>query len=212
MINAEITILPQLLDLMEFRSKEVSLEVGRHNERMSKFVGLILQKAHDIGLYKESLTQEYVDLSTKYTIFHDIGKIAVPDSILDATRTLTDVEFDIIKKHSEKGASLIEEIIPDGADDAGKQIAKEIAMSHHERWDGNGNPHHKKELEIPLCARAAAIADVFDALTSTRCYRKAISTDEAFNIIKEDSGSHFDPLLVQVFLDNKAEVEEICNS
>lgn len=204
MLNTEITLLPQLMDLIEFRGQIA----GNHNKRMSKFVGLILNNAKNDGIYTDELTDEYIKICTKYVIFHDVGKIAIPDSILNAQRRLTEAEYDLVNRHAEIGAAFLDDMLR-GEDEMAVKIAKEIALYHHENWDGSGGPFHLSEYNIPLCARATAIADVFDALTSPRCYKKTMDIDNAIIVLTDEAKTNFDPALIEVFLKNKEELKEI---
>ena len=134
---------------------------------------------------------------------HDVGKILIPDSILLKPGRLTAEEFERMKAHATEGNKVVMEILNGITDEEYLSFASDIATYHHERWDGSGYPKGLKGEEIPLPARIMALADVYDALVSERCYKKAIPPEEAFKIIEEESGSHFDPLLVEVFLRHK---------
>ena len=138
-------------------------------------------------------------------LLHDIGKIGIPDSVLNKPGKLTEEEFDLMKKHAAGGGKVVRDLLMGVTDDEYIAFASDIATYHHERYDGKGYPRGLRGREIPLSARIMAIADVFDALTSKRCYKDALSFDEAIKIIKEESGTHFDPLLVEVFLNHKEE-------
>ena len=131
---------------------------------------------------------------------HDIGKIKIPDRILNKPGKLTADEFELMKKHSEYGAELIDKTMKDITDDQYRRIAYDIARSHHERYDGAGYPDGLKGEDIPLEARMMALADVYDALISERVYKKAYSKEKAVKIIREGSGTQFDPKLVPLFL------------
>ena len=133
-------------------------------------------------------------------LLHDVGKIVVSDTILKKPTKLTPEEFEQIKEHARSGGVIVHRILSGVADESYLDFASDIAMYHHERWDGNGYPAGLKGEEIPLCARIMAIADVYDALTSERCYKKAIPPQKAVKIIEEGSGTHFDPKLVEIFL------------
>ncbi len=125
---------------------------------------------------------------------HDIGKIGIPDNILLKPGKLDDKEWDIMRKHPEYGASIIGE-----HDSDLMKLSQEIAISHHEKWDGSGYPNGLKGEEIPLSGRIVAIADVFDALTSERPYKKAWTVEKAVDVINKDAGTHFDPELTPIF-------------
>ena len=139
---------------------------------------------------------------------HDVGKIAISDAILNAPRKLTKEEFEFIKMHTVEGDKAIQNIFSGIETAEYITVAREIALSHHEKWDGSGYPNKLKGNQIPLSARIMAIADVFDALVSKRCYKDAMTYDEAFQIIKDGAGSHFDSSLVDVFLSMRQRIEQ----
>ena len=138
---------------------------------------------------------------------HDIGKIKISDVILLKPAKLDAEEFAKMKTHSEEGREIIRNILTIIEDEGFLRVAQNIAAYHHEKWDGSGYPEGKKEDNIPLCARIMAIADVFDALVSKRVYKEAYPLDESFKIIKESSGTHFDPELVKAFLNIRDKIE-----
>jgi putative two-component system response regulator len=135
---------------------------------------------------------------------HDIGKIGIADSILLKPGPLTDDEWAVMRSHTTIGAELLS-----GSDSEVMQMAQVIALSHHEKWDGSGYPNGLKEEAIPLLGRICCIADVFDALTSERPYKKAWTVEDAAEEIKNSSGSHFDPHLAEVFSSIMPEVEDL---
>ena len=137
---------------------------------------------------------------------HDIGKIAVPDEILQKPGKLTDEEYEMMKTHSLKGGDILKETFARMGNTEYLEIAYEIATYHHEKWNGRGYPFGLKKKEIPLCARIMAIADVFDACSANRCYRPALPLEKCFSIIAEGSGNDFEPLLTEVFLSVKDEI------
>ena len=144
------------------------------------------------------------------SIFHDIGKIKTPDAILLKPGRLTDEEFEVMKQHTVAGCEIIDRIIGNVEHEEYVDIARKIARYHHERWDGTGYPDGLSGEEIPLCARIMALADVFDALYQDRCYKKAIRpASKVFEIIKENSGSQFDPNLTEIFLELQREITDI---
>ena len=140
---------------------------------------------------------------------HDIGKIVVPDSVLKKPGKLTPEEFSQMKLHTTEGDRIVREILNTSEDEEYIKMTSEIAKYHHEKWNGNGYPLGIKDKEIPLSARILAIADVFDALVSPRCYKEPMNPEKAFEIIKQDAGTHFDPVLAEVFLELKEEALEI---
>src|SRR5690606_20482391 len=162
-------------------------ETGLHVIRMSYFSQLIALEAGQGAAWSETLLNA--------APMHDIGKIGIPDAILQKSGKLNTEEWAIMKRHAEIGA----EIIGDDGSDLLK-MAREVALYHHERWDGSGYPHGLRGEEIPLSARIAALADVFDALTSERPYKPAWTVEQAVDLIREQSGKQFDPNLVSAFL------------
>ena len=142
---------------------------------------------------------------------HDIGKIAVPDVVLQKPGRLTDEEFDIIKQHTVDGGRIIQDTFGHLEDDLYSKMAYQVARHHHEKWNGKGYPEGLKRRAIPLCARIMAVADVFDAISEKRCYRDAMPMDKCFQIIEEGSGQDFDPIIAEVFLDMRDKVEAIHN-
>ncbi len=135
---------------------------------------------------------------------HDVGKIGIPDSVLLKPGPLDDGEWTVMRQHPAIGAEII------GEHDSGiLQLARSIALTHHEKWDGSGYPLGLQGEAIPLAARIVAIADVLDALTSVRPYKKAWSMDDAFAHIAAQAGTHFDPALVPVFVSLRPQIEAI---
>ncbi len=176
---------------------EVIRRLGRAAEFRDNETGLhVIRMSHYTRLIAESLfpTREWSDLLFHAAPMHDIGKIGIPDSVLLKPGKLDKTEWDIMRKHPEYGASIIGEHESDLM-----QMSREIAISHHEKWDGSGYPNGLKGGDIPLSGRIVAIADVFDALTSERPYKKAWTVERALEIIHKDSGAHFDPELTPVF-------------
>lgn len=200
-------IISSLANLVENRDQDT----GEHIQRTSHYVHLISQKAFEKNCYPETITEEFVDTIQKAAPMHDIGKIVVPDSILQKPGKLTTEEFAKMEKHTVEGKRIIHDIIGVSEDKYYVQMASDIAVSHHERWDGNGYPNKLKGEDIPISARIMAIADVFDALVSKRCYKEPMSLDKAFQIIQEDKEKHFDPLFADIFIENRKDVEKIFN-
>ncbi|MBQ8547419.1 MAG: HD domain-containing protein, partial [Lachnospiraceae bacterium] len=138
---------------------------------------------------------------------HDLGKVAIDDAVLRKPGKYTDAEYAEMKRHSAEGARIVESILKGVEDDAFVEVAKNVAYYHHEKWNGFGYPTGKTGTDIPVEARIMALADVFDALVSKRCYKEAFSYDEAFHIIEEALGQHFDPDLGKVFMECRPELE-----
>jgi HD-GYP domain-containing protein (c-di-GMP phosphodiesterase class II)/pSer/pThr/pTyr-binding forkhead associated (FHA) protein len=171
------------------------LSTANHTSRVTNY-SLLLAEGLQISAKDLALLQVGTPL-------HDIGKIGIEDAILRKQGPLTEAEFDLMKLHTLKGAAILETI-------PALRTAIPIARHHHERWDGTGYPDGLSNDQIALVARIVAVADAFDAMTSDRPYRRALSTDHAFHELTVKAGSHFDPHCVKAFLDRRAQIEVIC--
>jgi energy-coupling factor transport system substrate-specific component len=176
---------------------------GDHVKNVSKYVSIIAQEMLHMRLYSNVVTPKYVDIITKVSPLHDVGKIKISDVILNKPGKFTPEEYEIMKNHAVFGGMIVEDILGNNATPEMKQIAKDVAYYHHEKWDGSGYPEGKAGCDIPLAARIMAVADVFDALVSKRVYKEAFEMEKAFDIIKEEAGKHFDAEIVRVFLKKK---------
>jgi HD-GYP domain-containing protein (c-di-GMP phosphodiesterase class II) len=185
---------------------------GGHIKRTSIYVKLLANELRKRGYYTDILTDEYLENLYQAAPMHDIGKIAVPDVILQKPGKLTAEEFDVIKQHTVNGGKIIKETFVRMNNHSYSRVAYEVAKYHHEKWNGNGYPKGLKEDKIPLCARIMAIADVFDAVSEKRCYRDALPLEQCFSIIEEGKGKDFEPILVDVFLDMKEKIVDSYNS
>lgn len=196
-----------LADLVESRDENT----GQHIKKTAAYVKIILNELKREGVYKEKLTDAFIENVVNSAPLHDIGKIAVPDSILNKPGKLTKEEFDLMKTHTTAGGKIIGSIIATVPDSKYLDEAKNLATYHHERWDGKGYPTGLAGENIPLSARVMAVADVFDALVSKRSYKEGFSYEKAFSIIEEESGTHFDPKLVDAFFWAKDEVLRVAD-
>ena len=185
-----------LANLIESRDTET----GGHVSRTSLYVKEIAETARREGVYADRIDDHFISLLYTLAPMHDVGKIVVSDQILKKPGKLTPEEFELMKRHASAGGEVVRQILNGIADEEYIRFASDIAACHHERWDGAGYPRGLAGEAIPLCARIMAIADVFDALISERCYKKAMPFGEAVEVIRSESGSHFDPKLVEVFL------------
>ncbi len=192
-----------LANLIESRDGET----GGHIIRTSRYVSMLANAAKDEGVCPELLTNEYIELLVRAAPLHDIGKIGVSDLILKKQGKLTIEEFDIMKTHASEGGKIVRNVMHDMENEDYINMAAQVAEGHHEKWNGSGYPNGISGEDIPLCARIMAIADVFDALVSKRCYKDAFSFDKAFKIIEESSGTHFDPTLAEIFLKIRPQIE-----
>ena len=188
-------VIEDLADVVETRD----LETGDHIKRTKLYVNILANALKNTDKYKEYLTEEKIELMTSAAPLHDIGKIGVSDLILCKKGRLNDEEFNIMKTHTTIGGDIIKKILNDLKDERYLNMAYDIALCHHEKWNGQGYPNGLKGEEIPLSARIMAIADVFDALISKRCYKEPMPIDDAIEIIIKDAGTHFDPYIVEVF-------------
>jgi putative two-component system response regulator len=190
--DAQLETIFRLAISIEYRDRET----GAHISRVSEYAYLIAEK---LGLKKTEC-----NLIKNAMPLHDIGKIAIPDNILLKPEKLTEEERKIVEKHPIIGAKMLE-----GSKSIILKAAEVIALSHHEKYDGTGYPYGLSGNKIPIYGRIAALSDVFDALTSKRVYKKIISVDRAFEIIKEEKGKSFDPKLVDIFINAKEEIIKI---
>jgi len=171
-------------------------DTGGHIERMSRY---------SVLLYRElGFDEASCDVMRLAAMLHDVGKISTPDAVLKKPGRLTPEEFEIMKLHTVKGYEVLRD-----ADSPFLQMGATIAYTHHEKWDGSGYPRGLKGTDIPAEGRVVALADVFDALCSRRVYKDAWPIDKVFDEIRNCSGSHFDPTIVEIFFDNLDEVLEI---
>lgn len=180
---------------------------GGHINRTSECVRVFVNKMIEDGNF--DITESFAKAIIKAAPMHDLGKIAVDDAVLRKPGRFTDEEFEIMKKHAPEGARIVEEVLRESDDEEFKKIAINVAHYHHEKWNGSGYPTKIKGEEIPYEARIMALADVFDALVSKRCYKESMSYDQAFSIIEESLGQHFDPVLGRFFISCRKELEEL---
>jgi CHASE2 domain-containing sensor protein len=188
-----------LLSLTEARDEET----GRHSRRTQRYARLLAEQLAAHPTFHDYLTPQRIELLARLAPLHDIGKVGIPDRLLNKPGNLTGDEFEEMKRHPERGREVIARAERDvgAADDAILAMAKEIVYTHHERWDGSGYPQGLRGAQIPVAGRLMALVDVYDALVSKRVYRQALAPDEAIKIIAEGRGTQFDPVVVDAFLD-----------
>ena len=202
------SIIVGMANLIEERDQST----GRHVKNTQTYVEMICRALKKKNLFPQTLTEEYIDHVIKAAPLHDVGKVKVPDAILQKPGKLTEEEFKTIQEHSRYGAEIIDGILGDVEDADYLDIARDIAHYHHERWDGTGYPDKLQGEDIPLCARIMAIADVFDALYEDRCYKKGIRPLRVtLGIIEESRGLQFDPVITDVFLELKEKLRVYLN-
>lgn len=198
-------IILSFADIIENRDDST----GKHVKRTSAFVKAIVKAMKARNYYSDILDRQYIESICQSAPLHDIGKIAISDTILCKPGRLTAEEFEIMKSHTTEGGRILSETLTGIEGENYLILAKDMAMYHHEKWNGTGYPMGLAGQDIPLCARIMAVADVFDALISRRCYKEPMPIDKAFSIIKESSGIHFEPCIVDTFLSIRHEIEEI---
>ncbi len=182
---------------------------GGHIRRSSAYAVLIAKNLRKNEKFKNLITRDYIDNLAQSAPMHDIGKIGIPDAILQKPGKLTDEEFDIMKEHPVIGGKIIKDTFGHLFDGEYENMAFLVASCHHEKWNGKGYPNGLSGLDIPLCARIMAVADVFDAVSAKRCYRDALPLEECYQIISSGRGTDFDPDVVDAFLMDKDLIEEI---
>lgn len=178
---------------------------GGHIRRTAAYVEEIARELKRQGDYTEILSDRYMRDMIAAAPLHDIGKIHIPDAVLNKPGRLTDEEFVIMKTHTTAGEELLKHAGEELGESGCLNMAVDMAAYHHEWWNGRGYPYGISGEEIPLCARIMAVADVFDALTSKRCYKDAMPVEKAYAIIREESGTHFDPVVAAAFLRRQGE-------
>ena len=190
--TTHLVMLQQLGRAADYRDNETGMHIVRVGN-FSKLLGLA-----------SGFLESQAELLMYASMMHDIGKIGIPDHVLLKPGKLTEDEFGIIKKHPEIGAQII------GDHDAEVlKMAKQIALTHHEKWDGQGYPYGLSGENIPIVGRVVAIADVFDALTCIRPYKRAWSIESALELIVKEAGRHFDPALVKLFMEMETGLRKI---
>lgn len=196
--NAQRLMVQTLLSLTETRDAET----GRHSARTQRYVRLLAQQLSTNPDYRHYLTPERIELASSLAPLHDIGKVGVPDQILNKPGALTPAELVEMQKHPEYGYEVI--LKAEGRvgvrDDAILAMAKDIVYTHHEKWDGTGYPRRLRGKEIPVEGRIMAVVDVYDAITTRTLYRPPMSHDDAVKFIIDRTATHFDPAVVQAFV------------
>ncbi|MGD8566578.1 MAG: response regulator [Gammaproteobacteria bacterium] len=184
-------------------------ETGEHLERMREYCKVISEYLGRLSQYQSIIDQEFVDNIYAASPLHDIGKVGIVDSVLLKPGKLTVEEWRVMKSHPIIGAETLREVDRQHPGNSLIRMGIDIAESHHEKWDGSGYPYGLKGNEIPLVARILALGDVYDALTSKRCYKEAFSHERSRTILQENAGSHFDPAVIDAFLATENEFQRI---
>ncbi len=194
-----------LAKLAEYRDEDT----GLHLERIKEYCKILAEQLAKTARYADYITDKYIDDLYQSSVLHDIGKVAIPDSILLKKGKLTPEEFDVMKEHTVIAGKTLLKIESEMDDTTLLSMGKEIAFHHHEKWDGSGYPYGLKGDDIPLSARITTLSDVYDALTSERPYKKAFTHEKAKEIILEGKGCHFDPDVVNAFLEREEDFKLI---
>jgi len=195
-LELQNALLRTMAELVEYRDDIT----GRHIERTQNGIRLLINELKANGIYEEEINTWDIEMLIQSCQLHDVGKIFISDSILRKPGKLSFEEFDDMKVHTHIGKQIIEKVEKMTTASNFLKYAKIFAACHHEKWDGTGYPNQLKGTDIPLLGRIMAIADVYDALVSVRPYKKAYTHAEAVQIITEEKGKHFDPVLVETFL------------
>ncbi len=187
------------------------LFTGRHVQHTKHYVRIIASKLRELGYYRDVLTDENIHLYETAAFLHDIGKIHIPEGVLNKIGKFTEEDYKVMKTHPVEGKRLLEQL-PKIGDGRFNQIAINMAFTHHEKWDGTGYPRGLKGEEIPLCGRIMAAADVMDALISKRLYKEPFTINEAINIFNESIEKQFEPCIVEATKACHAEIEELART
>lgn len=197
---------------LAYQSEIHDIETGNHLERTTRYVEMLAEELKTGDRDRKTLTREYQKDLVKSAPLHDIGKVGVADYILHKPGKLTDEEFDQMKKHCEYGTSILRRAEAKLSFSSFLQLAIDITQCHHEKWDGSGYPSGFHGEDIPLAARIMAVADVYDALRSKRYYKSPIPHEKCLEIIAEDRGVAFDPLVVDAMFKHQQQFLEVSRS
>lgn len=207
MIQMQDRVIEGMATVIESRDRNT----GEHVRNTKNYVSMIVNYMYAHHLHPEEVDEDFVYKLTSASVLHDVGKIMISDTILNKPGRFTPEEFEIMKTHSSLGCEIVADVFKNNTDEQLVQISSDVAHYHHEKWDGSGYPEGLKGEEIPLSARIMAVADVFDALISKRVYKDKVPVDDAFTILQRDSGTHFDPEIVQIFISLRKEIEVYLN-
>ena len=204
--NIQSQILLGIASVVENRDDST----GGHIKRTSDVIRILIDVIREKNILK--LSDNFCDDLIKAAPMHDLGKIGIDDKILRKPGRLTEEEFATMQSHVVKSANLVEQILNGVEEEHFVKVAFNVARYHHEKWNGMGYPDKLKGEEIPLESRIMAIADVYDALVSKRCYKEPMSFEQAYSVMIESMGSHFDPNLEQVFILSREKLEDYYSS
>ena len=204
-----------IMEVFALRAEEVgNVETAGHIHRIAAYVRYIAQQLSQAEPFNNYIDEKYINDVSYASMLHDVGKWRTPNEILLKPGELTPAEWEVIKQHPRLGVEMLRPLLKDKGSNQYLKLVESAVMYHHERWDGAGYPERLKGEEIPLSARIVALADNYDALVSERSYRRALSHEEAVEIIKKEQGK-FDPRILQLFIDHHLEfkrIKENCNN
>ncbi len=204
-LDMQFNTIVTMADLVESRDENT----GGHTKRTARYVEIIAKQLKKDNKFSNILTKQYIQDMVVAAPLHDIGKIHIPDAILNKPGRLTEEEFTIMKTHTEVGRDLLKNTVGYMGNSNYLNIAIDMAAYHHEWCNGKGYPEGLTRDEIPLCAKIMAVADVFDALISKRCYKESMPVEKAYEIIRGETGTHFDEEVVEAFFASKDKMEEV---
>lgn len=199
------TIVTSLAELVECRDGET----GGHIKRTAKYLKVLTEAMYENSVYREELSRQYMKDMFRAAPLHDIGKIGINDETLLKQSSLDDKEFEYMKKHTTLGGKTLEKVINQAGKESFLFVARDMALTHHEKWDGSGYPNGLKENNIPLCGRIMAVVDVYDALTSRRSYKEPFAYQTAADMIIMAKGTHFEPCIIEIFEKVRDKFEQI---
>lgn len=183
-------------------------DTGAHLNRIRLYTGILIHELAEMPEYSDGITESFIEGLLRSSVLHDIGKVGIPDAILLKPGRLTDEEFVEMKRHCQYGSEILAGAETEEAGISFLKLAQEIARHHHERWNGKGYPDGLAGEDIPFAARVVSLADVYDALTSTRVYKAAYTHEEAKDLIIKERGEQFDPAIVDAFLRREFDFKE----
>ena len=204
-IEIQSGLISAIANLVETKDKAT----GMHVKRVSSYVSIIARRLCQNGFYTEELSEHTIALMETASPLHDVGKIAIPDTILCKTEKLSQKEHSILQNHPLEGAIIIKENMQSLGDPEFVQIAVDMALFHHEHWNGSGYPFRLVEDEIPLAARIMTAADILDALLSKRPFKRAYPLEEALEVVRDLSATCLEPCIVDAILDCSKEIADI---
>lgn len=201
-----------IMEVFALRAEEVgNIETAGHIRRIATYVRLIAEKLSKLAEFKNYIDKKYINDISYASMLHDVGKWRTPNEILLKPTSLSEAEWIIMQQHTRLGAEMLSPLLKDKGTNQYLKLVESIILYHHEKWDGTGYPEKLKGEEIPLSARIVALADMYDALTSLRSYRKALTHIEAVELIKKEK-DRFDPRILSIFIDNQDEFQKIKNT